>query len=189
MSAIDLLVKAAKIIGVLILIFIVLMVAMIAFLKFDIMSYTATGSETIKGNSTAQALIVYDPGLSGNPENVANLMASDLNARGYNVTVAGIRSNGISDASEYSVVIVGGPIYYGSPTDPVRSYLQNVKLSENSKVGVYALGMSEDQPGQGSYVMAGDLTNRSVTPKASMKLLTNETYDAKCNDFVSKVVS
>ncbi len=51
---------------------------------FDLMSGTATGSETLSpaGNVTGHALVVYNPGVTGAAKNVASTIADDLEARG-----------------------------------------------------------------------------------------------------------
>jgi hypothetical protein len=58
----------------------------------DLASYTATGSE-VKSPTVAlvgKALLVYDPGLSGAASAVANKIADDLTAKGYEVTYADV---------------------------------------------------------------------------------------------------
>jgi hypothetical protein len=51
-----------------------------SYIVFDVISYTATGSQTFNanGNVTGNALVVYSPGLSGETRNLANSIAREL---------------------------------------------------------------------------------------------------------------
>ena len=77
----------------------------------DLAAYTATGSRTLTpaGTSIGKALVAYDPGLSGTAKGVANKIASDLQASGYTVTLAGIKSSAAAQTSDYGVIVAGGP--------------------------------------------------------------------------------
>ncbi len=66
-----LLIGGLVVIGIILII--ALAIAIPAFLYMDVMSYTATGSETLNpaGASAGRALVVYDPGVSGAAKNAA----------------------------------------------------------------------------------------------------------------------
>ena len=66
-----------------------------AIIFLDVAAYTATGSQTLTptGTSVGNALVLYDPGLSGTAKGVAEKVASDLQAQNYTVTLAGIKSS------------------------------------------------------------------------------------------------
>lgn len=48
---------------------IILILLLFSFIIFDVMSYTAVGSDILKpsGNATGKAVIAYDPGVTGIP--------------------------------------------------------------------------------------------------------------------------
>ncbi len=106
----------------------------------DIMSYTDTGNRTLSPNGTpvGKALVAYNPGVSGEAKAAAEKIAGDLQSRGYEVSLAGIRSAAAADASGYDVVIVGGPMYFGKVSSSVDSYLKALKPQKDTKVGAFA---------------------------------------------------
>jgi len=72
-------------------------------------------------------MVVYDPGITGTAKNVADSIAKDLQAKGYRVELAGISSSKADNTSDYSVIVVGGPIYAGNASSSVKEYLKNLK--------------------------------------------------------------
>ena len=87
-----------KIFKIIIAIFAVLIIMVVSFgaiIFLDLAAYTATGSQTLTptGTSVGKAIVIYDPGLSGTAKGVADKVASDLQAKGYDVTLAGIKSS------------------------------------------------------------------------------------------------
>ncbi|MDY9923680.1 hypothetical protein [Methanobacterium sp.] len=131
--------------------------------------FGSSASETIKpeGAVMGKALIVYDPGLSGGTKTAAGYMAEDLKAEGYEVKLAGVRSNEASDPSGYNILIVGSPTYGAKPTGPITSYLENLKSPGNITAGVYALAGRDAQ--DSNLVMAEMLQNKSIPVKVSVK--------------------
>ena len=169
------------------------LVAGFLIINFDLMSYTATSSESLSptGTVAGNALVVYSPGLSGAAKATATEIAADLKAKGYKVELAGIRSPAAANVSSYNVVIVGGPIYFGSSSSGVATYLKGLTLAQNSKLGVFGT------TGTGSFV-ASDLasTEKQVETlqsgkKAVVKLIGDKDQNnatKSCQDFVSAMV-
>jgi len=120
--------------------------ALMGFVFFDGMSYTATGSEQLNPtvNAVGNALVVYDPGISGASKKVAEEIARNLQAKGYRVDLAGISSSKAKNTSGYDIIIVGGPIYAGNASASVKSYLNTLKVDNNTKIGVFATGQDPD---------------------------------------------
>ena len=117
------------------LIVLFLMVALL-----DLMSYTATGSETLEpeGTPVGKALVVYSPGLSGQAEGAAKEMAEALQSQGYLVELAGVRSGAASNISGYDVLIVGGPMYGGKVSSSIDRYLADMEWHEGLRLGVFS---------------------------------------------------
>ena len=138
--------KILKIAGLGIVAVLVAVFAVMGFIFFDIMSYTATGSEKLNptGVELGKALVVYDPGISGNTKNVATEIAKDLQNKGYSVDSAGINSAAAKNTSEYNIIVVGGPIYAGKASNSVQSYLKSLNVENSAKVGVFATGQDAD---------------------------------------------
>lgn len=130
--------------GIALIVLIVASLALAGLVALDVMSNLATGSETLKpdGAATGKALVVYNPGLSGAPKDAATKIANDLNARGYEVVLAGVRSTAATSVSGYDVIVAGGPIYGGVVSSSVQSYLKALVPPDNAKVGAFAIGGS-----------------------------------------------
>lgn len=107
---------------------------------------TATGAESLSptGTITGQALVAYDPGVTGAARKAAAEIAGDLKARGYKVELAGVSSRVAADASGYDVVIVGGPVYFGKASNSVEAYLKGLPIQKDTKLGVFGTTGSSD---------------------------------------------
>ena len=128
------------IVGLIIVLIVVVVIAGMGFIILDGMSYTATGSETLSpaGTSVGHALVVYDPGVSGEAKGAAVKIASDLRTKGYEVELAGVRSTTAANTSRYNIIIAGGPMYFGKVTSSVETYLKAITLQKDLKLGVFA---------------------------------------------------
>lgn len=184
--------KILKYAGVGIAVILVAIFAVMGFVIFDVMSYTATGSQTLNatGSSVGNALIVYDPGISGEPKDVSITIAKNLQAKGYNVDLAGIKSSVASNTSGYSIVVVGGPIYGGKISSSVQSYLKSLKISEGTALAVFAVGQDPDTAGNEALlrkeiVITG---NNSLNVTGVMKVITGEDPSKKSSDFVLTIL-
>ena len=109
----------------------------------DVAAYTATGTQTLTGPAGvyAKALVVYDPGLTGAPKDFADKVAADMQTHGFTVNLAGIKSStATANLNQYSIIVVGGPVYSGNAAASVRSYLSNLKPASQTVVGVFGVG-------------------------------------------------
>lgn len=135
----------------------------------DVASYTASDARTVPHDSAVgKALIVYDPGLMGTGKRTADWMASDLSSRGYEVTVAGIRSEGITDATGYNILIVISPTSAGNPMGLVTGYLKEVRTGAGTVTGVFGIRglMGDDSSG----AMFQILERRTIHVKAKSSI-------------------
>lgn len=135
--------------GIAIAAIVILFVIFIAFMFYvgsDTLSSQATGSELIRpsGPITGKALVVYNPGLSGAPKDVATQVANDLKAKGYEVMLAGVKSAAAANVSGYDVIVAGGPVYGGKVSPSVYSYLQSLAPPAGARVGAFAIGSNTD---------------------------------------------
>ena len=134
--------KIAKFMGLGIIAIVLVAFVSMGFIMYDIMSYTATGSQTLNPNgaSVGNALVVYDPGITGTAKNVASVIANDLQAKGYTATIAGIKSSNVLNTTGYNVIVIGGPVYAGQPASSLQSYLSDINPPKEAKVGVFTTG-------------------------------------------------
>jgi flavodoxin len=138
--------KVGKIIGISLTIIIIVLVIGFSMAFYDVMGYNAKSSQTLnpEGAVVGNALVVYDPGLTGTSKTVADSIAKELQVKGYKVELVGISSSNVSNTSDYGVIIVGGPIYYGNASSSVKEYLKKLKISQNTTLGVFATGIDPD---------------------------------------------
>lgn len=126
----------------------VVFIAFMVYVGSDTLSSRATDSEVLKPDDTVmgKALVVYNPGLSGAPKDAAIKIASDLKAKGYETTLAGVKSAVAVNVSGFDVIVAGGPIYGGKVSPSVYSYLQALAPPEDAHVGAFAIGSSTSKP-------------------------------------------
>jgi len=199
----SLLMNILKIIGLGIVLIIVVIAAGYCFLRFDVMSYTAMGNETLNtaGAPSGSALVVYDPGLSGVAKDSAVKIANDLRSKGYRVDLAGVRSGTAENVSGYDVIAVVGPAYWDELGSAAQSYLEKLRTSPKTEVGVLATGIIEPDTTDPAY-MREFVTNlpedSPVKVKTTAKLVTdfggncvNQTagdVDGQRSDFVADLL-
>jgi hypothetical protein len=176
-------------VGIVILVVIVLLFVLVfAPFAFDQSSYGATGGETLNptGSSIGRALVVYDPGFSGAAKQDATKIAGDLQAKGYTVNLAGVRSESASNKSDYSIIVAGGPIYWGQVSSSIDGYLKT--LSNNVKLGVFGSTGSSTLVESDHKSLVNQVASDTHNENAFVKLILdgNETND--CADLVSTLV-
>lgn len=138
--------KIGKIAGIGLAVILISLFTIMGFIFYDVMSYTANGFETFspEGNVTGNALVVYDPGISGQSANSALNIAKELQNKGYKVDLVGINNKKAKNTSSYDLIVVGGPIYAGKASSSVQSYLKNLKPTNGTKITVFATGSDKD---------------------------------------------
>jgi len=195
--------KAFKIAVAVIITIIVLAVAFVGVAFLDLAAYTATGSQNLTptGTSLGKAIVVYDPGLSSAAKGVADKVASDLQSSGYTVTLAGIKSPAAANASNYAVIVVGGPVYGGSLTSSVRDFLKGLKPYQSSlpegtlifnKVGIFGSGGGSTTPKDVTILRnsVSALSNNGTLSQAIVvKIGQSENLNARAADFTSQLTS
>jgi flavodoxin len=184
--------KVFKIILAIFAVIIIIFVAFAALIFLDLAAYTATGSQTLapSGTSIGKALVTYDTGLSGTVKGVADKIASDLQTQNYTVTLAGIKSSALAKTSGYKIIVVGGPIYAGSPTSSVKECLNNLKPDQGAKVGVFGSGSGASAPEDIAAIKSSvpALSNGSLTNTTVVKIGQTEDLNARAQDFVNQLI-
>jgi flavodoxin len=128
-----------KILLVSLLVIAVVTIVVLAIAIMDVAGHSATGSQTLNptGTPVGKALVIYNPGLSGQAKEAAMVIGNQLVAEGYVVTVAGVKSSAANDLTDCDIVIVGGPMYGGKSSSSVEEYLKALTPTEQLKLGVY----------------------------------------------------
>ena len=195
-----------KIFKIILAIFAVVVIIIVAFgsiVLLDVAAYTATESQTLTATGTAvgKALVVYDPGLSGTAKGVADKVAADLQAKGYTVMEAGVKSPAVANTAEYSVIAVGGPVYAGALTSSVKDYLNNLPAGHASpgngpyilaRVGVFGSGQGATSQSDIDMIkksVSALSTNGTLSNATVIKIGQKEELNTRAQDFVNQLVT
>ncbi len=85
-----------------------------------------SGIEVINPNGNKTALVVYQTGLTSFPRDTSYAFANGLAESGWRVEVTTASSQAPSDLSNYSLLVLGFPVYGGSPGKVIVSYIDRV---------------------------------------------------------------
>jgi hypothetical protein len=138
-----------------------------------------------------KALVVYDPGLSGQAKNVAALIAGDLRNKGYRAVLAGVRSPAASDVAGYDVIVTGGPVYAGSVSSSIASYQKAWQLPKDARFGAFATGQDPDirsDPAALKKEAAPLPADSSLKVDAVAKIIRDDEAERMCAAFVDELV-
>jgi len=181
-------------VGIIVLaVIVILFVSVFATIYLDLAGYFATSSERLNPSmaTVGRALVVYSPGLSGAAKADAREIADDLQAKGYTVDLAGVRSTIAGNQSGYNIIVAGGPIYFGKLSSSIDEYLKNLHAdnsTNNPRLGVFG------STGSGTYSpsdfasLKEQVISDTANGNAKIKLILsgNETND--CANLVSMLV-
>jgi flavodoxin len=186
--------KIFKVILAVFAVLIILFAVFAAVIFADLAAYTATGSKKLpySGQFMGAALVLYDPGLSGNAKDIATKIGYNLQDSGYNVVLAGVKSSAAQNLTGYDIVVVGGPIYAGEPTASVKDALSNLKHDADAKFGVFGSGQGATTPEDVAAIRAAvpALQNGGALSHAIVvKIGQGEDLTQRAQDFVNDLIS
>jgi hypothetical protein len=182
-----------KLFKILFAVFVILMVLFIAsatIITYDVAGSLATDVHPLpNGAPTGQAIVVYNPGLTGAAKDAATKIGYDLQDAGYNVTLAGVKSGAASNTAGYNVVVVGGPVYGGKPAKSVQDYLSSFSTVSGQKVGVYGYGSVKVDNNDTAAVTQDVAASTSMHLDAVIKIASGNDVDATIQSFVTRLVA
>jgi hypothetical protein len=184
--------KILKIILAIFACFIIIAVSGLGLVILDVAGNFATDTHPLpNGAATQKVLIVYDPGLSGAAKDVATKIGYNFQDSGYDVVLAGVKSQTAANPSGYAFIVVGGPIYAGSPAGTIKSYLDNLNPPNGTEVGVFGFGGvaidNTDRPAVMADV-AGLSGDNTLTISAAAKITSGNDVDQQCHSFVIRLL-
>jgi flavodoxin len=184
-----------KIFKIILAIFAVLIIGFAMFgaiIFLDLAAYTAGGSQTLAPSATSIgiALVVYNPGLSGAAKGVAERVANELQAKGFTVTLAGVKSSAAENVAEAKIIVVGGPVYAGTLATSINDYLNKLIPNASARVGVFGSGSGAQEDidianirsGAAALSEGGTLANAVV-----VKIGTGENVTSRVADFLTQL--
>ncbi len=186
--------KILKIIVAIVAVLVIIFAVFAAMFVLDLSAYTATGSQTLTpmGEQVGNALGLYDPGYSGAATNVADKVAAELQTQNYNVTLAGIKSPQAQSTEGYDIIIIGGPIYAGTPTASVKDTLNNLQPNANVSIGVFGSGQGATSPEDIAQIKDGVAalgTDGTLSNAVVVKIGQDEDINARAEDFVDQLTN
>ncbi len=180
--------KMLKIGMVVLVVIVVLVVSVFAAFAFDFSSYGAIDTKTLNPASTShgRALVVYDPGFSGAAKQDATKIADYLQANGYTVDLAGVRSRIASKISDYSIIVAGGPMYWGQVSSSIDGYLKTTP--SNTKIGVFGSTGSSTFSESDYTSFVNQVMSATHNENAAIKLIRDDNETNDCTDLVSTLM-
>lgn len=181
--------KLFKILFAVFIIIMALFIASAAIITYDVAGALATDIHPLpNGDPTGQAIVVYDPGLTGAAKDAATKIGYDLQDAGYNVTLAGVKSGAAANTAGYDVVVVGGPIYAGKPAKSIQEYLTILSPTADQKVGVFGYGSIKVDNNDTAAVTQDVVASSSIHLDAIVKIV-SDSEDATIQSFVTHLVA
>jgi hypothetical protein len=107
------------------------------------------------------------------------------------VTLAGIKSSDTTNTSGYTIIVAGGPIYAGTPTTSVKDFLNTIKSTQTTRIGVFRSGSGETAPediAQSKDTIAALPNANALSNAIIMKIGTSENLDLPVNDLTEQLV-
>jgi len=133
--------------------------------------------------------VVYDPGITGTSKNASAIIANDLQAKGYKVTLAGIKSTEAATTSGYDVIVISGPVYGEKVTGTLQSYLNAMKPSESTKIGILTTGGVQNTNDTALIQKEVNLPSGSTFKIDNiMKLVNGNDIDKTTNEFIDSLL-
>ena len=184
--------KILKIIIAVFALLIIVGITSLGIVFLDVAGSLATDTHPLpNGAPIGQAMVVYDPGLSGGAKDIATKIGYDLQTAGYNVVLAGVKSSTAANITGYNVIVVGGPIYAGKPASTIQAYLNSLNPPVTTKVGVFGFGSVKIDDSNSTMVqndVAPLPSGSTVNLSATVKVVSGSDVDAKCQDFVNRLL-
>lgn len=118
--------KWKKIVFVVIIAFVIVVASVLGFVLFKINTDYVSGIEVLNADGSATALIIYHPGLSSFMKDVAYAFADGLVENGWRVEITTASSQAPTDLSEYSLLVLGSPVYAGGPSPTIKRHVERI---------------------------------------------------------------
>jgi len=133
--------KWKKIVFVVIIAFVIVVASVSGFALFKINSDYVSGIDVLNADGSETALVIYHPGLSSFMKDVVYAFADGLVENGWRVEITTASSQAPTDMTNYSLLVLGSPIYAGSPSPTIKRHVKRiVDLQEIDTVIIFTSG-------------------------------------------------
>ena len=118
--------KWKKIVLIAVIVFVIVVVSVLGFVFFKINNDYVSGIEVLNADGSETALIIYHPGLSSFMKDVTYAFADGLVENGWRVEITTASSEAPTDLSDYSLLVLGSPVYGGNPSPSIKRHLERI---------------------------------------------------------------
>lgn len=118
--------KQKKILLIAILVFVIVVAGVLGFVLFKINSDYVSGIDVLNADGSETALIIYHPGLSSFMKDVVYAFADGLVETGWRVEITTASSQAPTVLSEYSLLVLGSPVYAGNPSPTIKRHIERI---------------------------------------------------------------
>jgi flavorubredoxin len=115
-----------KIVLIAIIAFVIIVASVLGFIFFKINNDYVSGIEVLNADGAETALIIYHPGLSSFMKDVTYAFADGLVENGWRVEITTASSEAPTDLSDYSLLVLGSPVYAGNPSPTIKRHLERM---------------------------------------------------------------
>lgn len=133
--------KWKKIVFIAIIAFVIVVASVSGFVLFKINSDYVSGIDVLNADGSETALIIYHPGFSSFMKDVVYAFADGLVENGWRVEITTASSQAPTDMSNYSLLVLGSPIYAGGPSPTIKRHINRIgDLQEIDTVIIFTSG-------------------------------------------------
>ncbi|MCK4884676.1 hypothetical protein KAS24_01275, partial [Candidatus Bathyarchaeota archaeon] len=118
--------KWKKILLIAILVFVIVVSGVLGFVLFKINSDYVSGIDVLNADGSETALIIYHPGLSSFMKDVVYAFADGFVETGWRIEITTASSQAPTDLSEYSLLVLGSPVYAGNPSPTIKRHIERI---------------------------------------------------------------
>ncbi len=118
--------KWKKILLIAILVFVIVVASVSGFALFKINTDYVSGIDVLNANGSETALVVYHPGISSFMNDTIYAFADGLAENGWRVEITTASSQAPTDLSEYSLLVLGSPVYAGNPSPTIKRHVERI---------------------------------------------------------------
>jgi flavorubredoxin len=133
--------KWKKIVFVAVIVFVIVVASVSGFVLFKINTDYVSGIDVLNAGGSETALVIYHPGISSFMKDVVYAFADGLVENGWRVEITTASSQAPTDMSNYSLLVLGSPIYAGSPSPTIKRHINRIgDLQEIDTVIIFTSG-------------------------------------------------
>ena len=118
--------KWKKIVLIAVIVFVIVVVSVLGFVFFKINNDYVSGIDVLNADGSETALVIYHPGLSSFMKDVTYAFADGLVENGWRVEITTASSEAPTDLSDYSLLVLGSPVYGGNPSSTIKRHLERI---------------------------------------------------------------